>query len=216
MENERKQLPDDIENLIFYKDYDNLSKYEVQSVAELMSESEYRLLREVARSSREYLTEKSAQLEPEPATKEMLMQRLNRKNSSPSVLNRYFGFLGYRLPVYRFALTFMLLVFIYFNYDTGKQAEYITIPEKDTVFIEKPVLVYDTVKIENITVKHATYRRDNSRNIMITAIPNDSSHKIPKYYNNNSAGLIMASRQQKYGSAYSDDEKYMKFLTVAN
>ncbi len=213
MENNIIEFPDEIEALLFTRDFEELSPYEVRSVLGYMTEEEYSIKRLLIRMSKGRLQDRAVEIAPEPSTKYRLENALRRRHMKRAPFRRYFDFLGYQVPVYRFALTFLILATVYFSVDSGSdpRVEYIT--ERDTVYLEKPYYIYDTVFAPVKAIKTRTVSGSVRSRFIGANGKYGPGNEVPMYYSNNVESVLEVSRKQKYGSSCSDDEKFMQYLT---
>lgn len=214
MENDNRYVPEEIDNLLFEKDYEELTRYEIHSVSEYMTESEYRKARGIIYSSRDYLVDNRNSITPAVDIKEKLIKVYRKKHITAKPFIGILGLLNYPVPVYRFATALVILMAVYFFFDGSHTPDKIILSATDTVYYETPVPVHDTVYIAREIIKYTASK--NKHNIKRGILLADTSYLMPGYYGTNTSKVVEISRRLKYGSAFSDDEKYMKYLTIVN
>ncbi|MEI6455672.1 MAG: hypothetical protein WCO93_05235 [bacterium] len=145
------------DRLLRQKSFDELSGTERDLVLRFITEADYTRFREsvMVASNRRGSGSPAATITPDPSVKNRLMQTFRQDENSvpdtaPGTLLR---FLSYRIPLYQAGLAASVLLFLVFylflqNYRmTGQVAV------ADTVYIDKPVLMKDTVWLEKPEAK---------------------------------------------------------------
>lgn len=213
MEDNLSNIPDEIESLLFGKDYGELSVYEKHTVSEYMSETDYSRSRAIIRTSKDILA-KSGSVLPAPDIRDNLILEFRKKHNPAKSGGSILRLFQHSVPAYRFAAAIVVIIASLLYFDKDKEMKNVLIADLDTVYISEPSPVSDTIykTIEIIKLVPAKQRLSPKSEILLA----DSSMPVPDYYGNNTARVIEAVLAQKYGTAFSDDEKYMKFLTIAN
>lgn len=147
-------LPD-FDRLLEQKSFKSLSDHERELVLQFITEEDYTQFRESVLVAKQEKNSRTHPLSPDPSVKNRLLQtfRFVETSPSPPLPGVFSRFLSYGIPVYKAGIAASVLLFLVFylllqNYRMAGQ-----LAVADTVYIDKPFLLKDTVWLEKPQVK---------------------------------------------------------------
>ncbi len=206
-------ISEEIESMMFAKDFSELNDYEKHTVSELMSECEYARLRAIIRSTRRYYAGKP-EIGPAREIGGSLIKEFRKKHKKIKAANGFIALMGYPVPAYRAAAAMVAVIAALLYFGKGTETDNVFTNPNDTVYVTNTIPVPDTIYMTKEIIKTAGRNQNGPQRQDILLA--DTAMPAPDFYGSNTASVVEAVRTQKYGTAFSDDEKYMKFLTIAN
>jgi hypothetical protein len=138
------------DRLLEQKSFEALTAQEREQVLRYISADDYIRMRDAVLVTQHGTRRSASPVVPDPSVKSRLMQRPGaRGNSSLRSVHRSFSrIIGYRIPAYQAALAASVLLFmvIYLLRDNDRIPARIAVA--DTVYVDRPVLLKDTVMSE--------------------------------------------------------------------
>jgi hypothetical protein len=145
------------DRMLEQKTFEELSDRERNLVLQFITEEDYTLFREsvVISQKRRSNGDPATTITPDPSVKNRLMQtfRPDENSPSPTVPGTLSRFLSYRIPLYQAGLAASVLLFLVFYLFLQNYRMPVRVAVADTVYVDKPVLLKDTVWLEKPEVK---------------------------------------------------------------
>lgn len=130
------------DRLLEQKTFEALTCRERGQVLQYISEEEYNRFRQSVLVAQHGTLRRKSPLAPDPSVKSRLMQR---SGTAEGFLSRI---LGYRIPAYQAGLAASVLLFLVFYLLVQNDPVPAVIAVADTVYVDRPVLLKDTVWLE--------------------------------------------------------------------
>jgi hypothetical protein len=210
-----------LDELIQYKDFDELSDSEKALVMQFMSIEEYDDLRIPIRKASALFADEMSSVSPDPEIRRQILDRFSQ-DLKITEKRDWKGVFYYKIPLYQAGLAAMMLICLALYLGSawskkGEKMQYVT--KLDTVFVEKLVPQTDLKEIAQVSAVPVKRSGHGMVGISKTAGKIDFHRDLPDTYSvqlRNVEQLVNMNRRAKLGRNAVDDSLLMKLLVSVN
>jgi hypothetical protein len=171
------------DRLLEQKPFEALSIREREQVLQFISAEDYNRFRECVLIAQSGKPRRESLIAPDPSVKSRLLQTFVSDDKPPakSTAPSFPGFLNYRIPVYQAGIAASVLLFLVFYLLLQNYRMPVRMAVADTVYVDRPVLLKDTVWLEKSLVNSpetANVRHPHTRTRDIPSTPTVNGNQL--------------------------------------